>query len=159
MEGYFIAAIVVLRADLVTSRGLEMTPRNCPSASTKNVDLTCRPRTSIGLVLRTENGGAAAGSVIFTTDWPWIATVSGRRIKKEPCNTKGNLLAHPHPLHPPSKPARRPSIHPLERPPSDDPPLPKLARLIFIGAEGTFFSLRSPSLFLKLNLKHVRARE
>ena len=69
MEGYFIAAIVVLQP---ASRpryfaGLELTPRNRPSESSKNVDPTCRPRTSIGLVLKTENGGAAAGSVIFTT--------------------------------------------------------------------------------------------
>ena len=58
MEGYFIAAIVVLQP---ASRpryfeGLELTPRNCPSASSKNVDTTCRPRTGIGLVLNNVYG-------------------------------------------------------------------------------------------------------
>ena len=45
-------------------------------------------------------------------DWPWIETVSARRIKKEPYNTKGNLLEWSIHLRPDS--GANPPIHPSD---------------------------------------------
>ena len=139
---------------IVSSRGLEMTPRKCPTWIKKewhggNFDPPpSEHRVCIEERKLSRRRRAPAGRKSNIYEWPWIETVSAQRIKKEPWRTtKGNLLEHPLPL-PPRNSGQAEADHPSflsPLPPSlarYGSPLPKLARLIFIG--GDFFLLSLP---------------